>query len=57
MHLCCIIETQEAAILMDFLPGKSLSELLAAGRRFIGRHYAEREIKSIAKQLFSALMY
>lgn len=47
----------EAAILMDFLPGKSLSELLAAGGRFTGRHYAEREIKSIAKQLFSALMY
>ena len=50
-------ESQEASLLMDFLPGQSLSQLLREGHRFTGRAHIEAEVKCVARQLLSALLY
>lgn len=49
--------TQMASLLMDFLPGKSLGQLLNEGHEFTGRTYVEMEVKTLAGQLLSVLVY
>ena len=49
--------TQKASLVMEFLPGQSLSQLLREGRIFDGRTYIEIEVKAFALQLLSALLY
>ena len=50
-------DTQEAAISMTLLPGQTLSNLLREGKQFTGENYVEREVKSVARQMLSALSY
>jgi serine/threonine protein kinase len=45
-------DTQEAAISMTLLPGQPLSSLLREGHKF-----TESEVKSVARQMLSALSY
>jgi len=49
--------TQMASLRMDFLPGKSLGQLISEGRKFTGKTYEEMEVKCLARQLLSALVY
>jgi len=50
-------ESQEASLLMDLLPGQPLSQLLREKHQFTGETYVEVEVKGVAQQLFSALLY
>jgi len=50
-------DTQQACLRMDFLPGKSLGQLISEGRKFTGKTYEEMEVKCLARQLLSALVY
>lgn len=50
-------EAQQTSLLMEYLPGKSLGQLLQEGRVFTGRVYTEREVKRVAGQLLAALCY
>ena len=49
--------TATAWIVMELVPGQSLTELLTEGHMFTGEVYLEPEVRSIARQLFSALHY
>jgi serine/threonine protein kinase len=50
-------DLQRASLLMDFLPGKSLSQLLRENHVFTGTKYSEAEVKLLARQVLSALSY
>jgi serine/threonine protein kinase len=50
-------DLQRASLLMDFLPGKSLSQLLVENYVFTGKKYSEAEVKLLARQVLSALSY
>jgi serine/threonine protein kinase len=50
-------DSQKASLLMEFQPGHSLTQLLLEGRIFDGTAYIEIEVKVIARQLLSALLY
>jgi serine/threonine protein kinase len=50
-------EMQKASILLEFLPGKSLSQLLREEYVFTGMKYLEEEVKLLARQMLSVLLY
>jgi serine/threonine protein kinase len=50
-------DSQKASLLMEFLPGHSLTKLLLEGHIFDGTAYIEIEVRVIARQLLSVLLY
>ena len=50
-------DSQKASLLMEFEPGHSLTQLLLDGHIFDGMAYIEIEVRVIARQLLSALLY
>ena len=46
-------DTATAWMVMELIPGQSLSDLMASGQYFSGTSHTELEVRSIARQLFS----
>ena len=57
LHHPHIVGVYGLSLLMDFLPVKSLSQLLHESHVFPGTKYPEAEVKLLARQVLSALSY